>query len=211
MTPRPRASGQGVDRRPLGVCFLPAFICLGVVPVVAGLACDAFPPACCEWQRASAPPTRKKCHTERGNQLLQKAIRLIRQKLTVVVTDDTGMSTVEYAIGTVAAAAFGAILYTVVTGDSIVTALSGIIARAPEHQRLSGEAGFGTVEAAPAAAALVVVLGCAAGPAAISAQIRCGRRPGGGAAGGPWRRAGVVRRARVPGPRQRRPAGAPGR
>ncbi|MFN8228213.1 MAG: DUF4244 domain-containing protein [Mycobacterium sp.] len=62
--------------------------------------------------------------------MLQKAIRLIRQKLTVVVTDDTGMSTVEYAIGTVAAAAFGAILYTVVTGDSIVTALSGIIARA---------------------------------------------------------------------------------
>jgi len=27
---------------PLGVCFLPAFICLGVVPVVAGLARDAF-------------------------------------------------------------------------------------------------------------------------------------------------------------------------
>ena len=51
-------------------------------------------------------------------------------ELTVVVTDETGMSTVEYAIGTVAAAAFGAILYTVVTGDSIVTALSGIIARA---------------------------------------------------------------------------------
>ncbi len=62
--------------------------------------------------------------------MLQNVIRLIRQKLTVVVTDDTGMSTVEYAIGTVAAAAFGAILYTVVTGDSIVTALSGIIARA---------------------------------------------------------------------------------
>ena len=36
----------------------------------------------------------------------------------------------EYAIGTVAAAAFGAILYTVVTGDSIVGALTGIIARA---------------------------------------------------------------------------------
>jgi len=27
---------------PLGVCFLPAFICLGVVPVVAGLAGDVF-------------------------------------------------------------------------------------------------------------------------------------------------------------------------
>lgn len=27
---------------PLGVCFLPAFVCLGVVPVVAGLAGDVF-------------------------------------------------------------------------------------------------------------------------------------------------------------------------
>ncbi len=27
---------------PLGVCFLPAFICLGIIPVVAGLARDAF-------------------------------------------------------------------------------------------------------------------------------------------------------------------------
>ena len=27
---------------PLGMCFLPAFICLGVVPVVAGLAGDVF-------------------------------------------------------------------------------------------------------------------------------------------------------------------------
>lgn len=62
--------------------------------------------------------------------MLQNTIRNLRRKLTVVVTDETGMSTVEYAIGTVAAAAFGAILYTVVTGDSIVTALSGIIARA---------------------------------------------------------------------------------
>lgn len=77
-----------------------------------------------------SPTNSEEVSHRKGNQLLQKAIRLIRQKLTVVVTDDTGMSTVEYAIGTVAAAAFGAILYTVVTGDSIVTALSGIIARA---------------------------------------------------------------------------------
>ncbi len=27
---------------PLGICFLPAFICLGVIPVVAGLARDTF-------------------------------------------------------------------------------------------------------------------------------------------------------------------------
>jgi large-conductance mechanosensitive channel len=39
-------------------------------------------------------------------------------------------ATLAYAIGTIAAAAFGAILYSVVTGDSIVSALSNIIARA---------------------------------------------------------------------------------
>ncbi|MEO9329654.1 DUF4244 domain-containing protein [Gordonia aurantiaca] len=50
--------------------------------------------------------------------------------VTRLVTDEDGMSTAEYAIGTIAAAAFGAILYTVVTGDDIVSALTGIIAKA---------------------------------------------------------------------------------
>jgi Flp pilus assembly pilin Flp len=44
--------------------------------------------------------------------------------------DDSGMSTVEYAIGTLAAAAFAAVLYAVVTGDSIVNALTGLVQRA---------------------------------------------------------------------------------
>ena len=47
-----------------------------------------------------------------------------------MIADEQGMSTVEYAIGTVAAAAFGALLYTVVTGDNILSALTGIISRA---------------------------------------------------------------------------------
>jgi hypothetical protein len=55
---------------------------------------------------------------------------VLRTKLVLLVTEEDGMSTVEYAIGTVAAAAFGAILYTVVTGDSIVSALTNIITRA---------------------------------------------------------------------------------
>jgi hypothetical protein len=50
--------------------------------------------------------------------------------MTLLATDESGMSTVEYAIGTIAAAAFGAILYTVVTGDSVVSALTHIIGRA---------------------------------------------------------------------------------
>ena len=40
------------------------------------------------------------------------------------------MSTVEYAIGTVAAAAFAAVLYAVVSGDSVVTALTALVQRA---------------------------------------------------------------------------------
>lgn len=57
-------------------------------------------------------------------------IQVLRRRLTLLAIDETGMSTVEYAIGTIAAAAFGAILYTVVTGDSIVGALTNIISRA---------------------------------------------------------------------------------
>ncbi|MGV9712680.1 DUF4244 domain-containing protein [Gordonia sp. NPDC003424] len=47
-----------------------------------------------------------------------------------LIADDEGMSTAEYAIGTIAAAAFGAILYTVVSGDNVVSALTGIITKA---------------------------------------------------------------------------------
>ena len=57
-------------------------------------------------------------------------IRSLWARLTLLVVDDDGMSTVEYAIGTIAAAAFGAILYTVITGDSVVGALTNIINRA---------------------------------------------------------------------------------
>jgi Protein of unknown function (DUF4244) len=59
-----------------------------------------------------------------------KIFRVLVARMALLATDESGMSTVEYAIGTIAAAAFGAILYTVVTGDSIVSALSNIIGRA---------------------------------------------------------------------------------
>lgn len=62
--------------------------------------------------------------------MVANRIRDMKTRMVLLLVDDTGMSTVEYAIGTIAAAAFGAILYTVVTGDSIVTALTNIINRA---------------------------------------------------------------------------------
>lgn len=61
---------------------------------------------------------------------MTNAFRRFSARLAMLVADESGMSTVEYAIGTIAAAAFGAVLYTVVTGDSIVSALTNIIGRA---------------------------------------------------------------------------------
>ncbi|MGV0655888.1 DUF4244 domain-containing protein [Mycolicibacterium thermoresistibile] len=61
---------------------------------------------------------------------MPKLIRILQARTTMLMVDEAGMSTVEYAIGTIAAAAFGAILYAVVTGDSIVSALTNIISRA---------------------------------------------------------------------------------
>jgi len=43
--------------------------------------------------------------------------RRLVDRLRHLRADDSGMSTVEYAIGTIAAAAFAAILYAVVTGN----------------------------------------------------------------------------------------------
>ena len=40
---------------------------------------------------------------------------------------EAGMSTAEYAVGTVAACAFAAVLYRVVTGSSIVTGLTRLV------------------------------------------------------------------------------------
>lgn len=62
--------------------------------------------------------------------LVRNKIQTLWTRLTLLAVEDDGMSTVEYAIGTIAAAAFGAVLYTVITGDSIVSALTNIITRA---------------------------------------------------------------------------------
>ncbi|NGP09049.1 DUF4244 domain-containing protein [Rhodococcus sp. 14C212] len=62
--------------------------------------------------------------------MVGNVIRTLAQRLGGAVAAEDGMSTAEYAIGTIAAAAFGAVLYTVVTGDNIVTALTGIVERA---------------------------------------------------------------------------------
>ena len=52
---------------------------------------------------------------------------LVRRWRAVRATGEAGMSTAEYAVGTVAACAFAAVLYRVVTGSSIVTGLTDLV------------------------------------------------------------------------------------
>ncbi|HEY0506970.1 MAG TPA: DUF4244 domain-containing protein [Blastococcus sp.] len=52
---------------------------------------------------------------------------LARRWAVVRATGEAGMSTAEYAVGTVAACAFAAVLYRVVTGGSIVTGLTDLV------------------------------------------------------------------------------------
>ncbi|WP_341773555.1 DUF4244 domain-containing protein [Corynebacterium bovis] len=54
----------------------------------------------------------------------------LRRAVTTAARDDGGMSTIEYALGMVAAAALGTLLYTVVTSDAVETALTEIIQNA---------------------------------------------------------------------------------
>ncbi|MCI0685704.1 MAG: DUF4244 domain-containing protein [Sporichthyaceae bacterium] len=44
--------------------------------------------------------------------------------------DELGMTTAEYAVGTVAATAFAVILYKIVTGSQVTTLLTNIVKRA---------------------------------------------------------------------------------
>ena len=52
---------------------------------------------------------------------------VVRRWRAVRATGEAGMSTAEYAVGTVAACAFAAVLYRVVTGGSIVTGLTDLV------------------------------------------------------------------------------------
>ena len=53
----------------------------------------------------------------------------IRRWLSTFAAGDQGMSTAEYAIGTIAAAAFATALYAVVTSDFVTSAIRAIIER----------------------------------------------------------------------------------
>lgn len=81
----------------------------------------------------STTPTNAPSSTRVGAWIGTPAHRIhaaLQHRFRAAAGPDAGMSTVEYAVGTIAAAAFGAVLYTVVSGDSIPDALGGIIEQA---------------------------------------------------------------------------------
>jgi hypothetical protein len=58
------------------------------------------------------------------------SLNTCRQVINRLTGNDSGMSTAEYAVGTIAAAAFAAVLYAVVTGSSVVTGLGALVTKA---------------------------------------------------------------------------------
>ncbi|MEU8776263.1 DUF4244 domain-containing protein [Streptomyces sp. NPDC048606] len=60
-------------------------------------------------------------------------MRIVRNRLRALLSGrraDAGMSTSEYAMGTIAACAFAAVLYKVVTSDVVSAALQSTIGKA---------------------------------------------------------------------------------
>lgn len=55
------------------------------------------------------------------------SIRLYAARKADKLHDDTGMSTIEYAFGSLAAAALAGVLYLVVNGDGVTSAIEGVI------------------------------------------------------------------------------------
>lgn len=54
-------------------------------------------------------------------------LHLLRQRTRAVLRQDDGLTTVEYALGTLAAAALAAVLYMVVNSDAVSSAFESII------------------------------------------------------------------------------------
>jgi hypothetical protein len=52
---------------------------------------------------------------------------LALQKSSQLIRNDEGMSTIEYAMGSLAAAALAGVLYMVINGGDVVDAIEGII------------------------------------------------------------------------------------
>jgi hypothetical protein len=60
--------------------------------------------------------------------MLRRAARRLRARVSTAI--DAGMTTAEYAVGTVAAVAFAVVLYKIVRSDAVSSALSSVVQHA---------------------------------------------------------------------------------
>lgn len=62
-------------------------------------------------------------------------LELLRLRTRAILAQDDGLTTVEYALGTLAAAALAAVLYMVVNSDAVSSAFESIISDALSARR----------------------------------------------------------------------------
>jgi hypothetical protein len=62
--------------------------------------------------------------------MTHQILRRLRRLRAVLRTEDSGMSTAEYAVGTIAACAFATVLYKVVTSGAVSSALQHLVEKA---------------------------------------------------------------------------------
>ncbi|MGC0422175.1 DUF4244 domain-containing protein [Embleya sp. AB8] len=62
--------------------------------------------------------------------ILRPTLVPVARRVWLRLCDDAGMTTAEYAVGTVAAVAFGAVLFKIVTSPGVAAALTGVITKA---------------------------------------------------------------------------------
>ena len=65
-----------------------------------------------------------------GRPVGRMAMEIIMRARLKALRSDSGMTTAEYAVGTIAACGFGGILYKLLTSDQVVKLLRDIIKRA---------------------------------------------------------------------------------
>ena len=136
---RARADAEDAARRvgvraavPLGLCLLPAFLLIGIVPVVAGLVSrpgGLTAPRAHSWSTggrpATAPPQVRR-RTGRGRSPLRSTLGGVgthraspdrRHPMTISTRpDERGITTAEYAVGTAAGAGLAGLLYKLLSG-----------------------------------------------------------------------------------------------
>jgi hypothetical protein len=62
--------------------------------------------------------------------IAERIKRIAERAKTIRAAVDAGMTTAEYAVGTVAACAFAALLYKVITSTQVLDLLTGVVSRA---------------------------------------------------------------------------------